>query len=128
MTSVFPPSFVHLWPPSPLLNFHSMIVFVRKMHLLLLSSLLLLSLLSSSLILLLLLSLLWLLFRRLYLTGDVMSLYPFIQASLEWAFSELVFFDVPIWNQHKNIAFNRAGSRDYVVALYGWRLCRRRKF
>ena len=34
------------------------------------------------------------------------KLYSFIRGSLEWRFSELFFFDAPLMNQYKFIAFN----------------------
>ena len=34
------------------------------------------------------------------------DLYPFVQGSMEWPFSELFFTDVSLWNQYKYIAFN----------------------
>ena len=36
------------------------------------------------------------------------NLYPFIQGSLEWPFSDLFSSDVSLWNQYKYIAFNIA--------------------
>ena len=44
--------------------------------------------------------------RRFYLKGDIMKLYPFIQGSLEWPFSELFSANVSLWNQYKYITFN----------------------
>ena len=43
------------------------------------------------------------------------SLYPFIQGSLEWSFSELFSSDVSLWNQCKYIAFNIFSSRILII-------------
>ena len=53
--------------------------------------------------------------RRFYLTGDMTSLYPFIQGSLEWPFSELFSANVLLWNQYKYIAFNISSCRILIV-------------
>ena len=44
------------------------------------------------------------------------SLYPFIQDSLEWPFSELTFSDVWLWNQYKYIAFNIFSCRTLIIS------------
>ena len=54
--------------------------------------------------------------RRLYLTGDMTNLYPFIQAWLEWPFSELISANVPLWNQYKHIAFNIFSCRVLIIS------------
>ena len=46
--------------------------------------------------------------RRIYLAGDIRSIYSFIRGSLESPFSVSFFSDVSFWNQHKYIPFSRA--------------------
>ena len=53
--------------------------------------------------------------RRFYLTGDKTSLYPFIQGSLEWRFSELFSANLSSWNQYKYVAFNIFACRIFIV-------------
>ena len=43
------------------------------------------------------------------------NLYPFIQVSLEWPFSELFSANVSLWNQHKYIAFNIFTCRILII-------------
>ena len=43
---------------------------------------------------------------RFNLTGDMMTLYPFIQGFLEWPFSKLFSANVSLWNHYKYIVFN----------------------
>ena len=54
--------------------------------------------------------------RIFQLTGDMTILYPFIQGSLEWPFSELFSSDISLWNQYKYIAFNIFSCRILMVA------------
>ena len=54
--------------------------------------------------------------RRFYLTRDMTNLYPFIQALLEWPFSELISADVSLWNQYKYIAFNIFSCRILIIS------------
>ena len=42
--------------------------------------------------------------------------HPFIPASLEWPFSELVPSDVSLWNQDKYIAFNIFSHRILIIS------------
>ena len=53
--------------------------------------------------------------RRFYLTGDMTNLYPFIEGSLEWPFSELFSANVLLWNQYKYIAFNIFSCKILIV-------------
>ena len=55
--------------------------------------------------------------RRFYSIEDMMNLYPFIQGSLEWPFSELFSANVSSWNQYKYIAFNIFSCR-ILIASY----------
>ena len=54
--------------------------------------------------------------RKFYLTGDTTNLYPFIQGSLEWPFSELFSSDTSLWNQYKYIAFNISAGRILIIS------------
>ena len=54
--------------------------------------------------------------RRFYLTGDMTNLYPFIQGSLEWPFSELFTANVSLWNQYKYIAFNTFSCKILIIS------------
>ena len=45
-----------------------------------------------------------------------MNLYPFIQGSLEWPFSELFSINVSLWNQYKYIAFNIFSCRISIIS------------
>ena len=54
--------------------------------------------------------------RRFYLTGDMTNLYPFIQGSLEWPFSELFSSNVSLWNQYKYIEFNIFSWRTLIIS------------
>ena len=54
--------------------------------------------------------------RRLYLTGDMTNLYPFIQGSLEWPFSELFNTNVSLWNQYKYIVFNIFSCKILIIS------------
>ena len=55
--------------------------------------------------------------RRFYLTGDMTSLYQFIQGLLEWPFSELFSANnVSLWNQYKYIVFNIFTSRILIIS------------
>ena len=58
----------------------------------------------------------WVGTRRFYLTGDMKNLSPFIQASLEWPFSELFSGNVSLWNQCKFIAFNIFSCRISMIS------------
>ena len=44
------------------------------------------------------------------------NLYPFIQGSLEWPFSELFSANVSLWNQYKYIAFNIFSCRILIIS------------
>ena len=44
------------------------------------------------------------------------NLYPFIQVSLEWPFSELFSANVSLWNQYKYIVFNIFSCRILIVS------------
>ena len=46
----------------------------------------------------------------------MMNLYPFIQGSLEWTFSELFSTNVSLWNQCKYIAFNISSCRILIIS------------
>ena len=54
--------------------------------------------------------------RRFYLTGDMTNLYPFIQGSLEWPFSELFSANVSLWNKYKYIALNIFTCRILIIS------------
>ena len=54
--------------------------------------------------------------RTFQLTGDMTILYPFIQGSLWWPFSELFSSDISLWNQYKYIAFNIFSCRILMIA------------
>ena len=53
--------------------------------------------------------------RRFYSTRDITNLYPFIQDSLEWPFSELFSANGQLWNQYKYIAFNIFSCRILII-------------
>lgn len=55
--------------------------------------------------------------RRFYLTWDMTNLYQFIEASLEWHFSELLFSDASLWNQHKYTAFKIFTCRVLIIFM-----------
>ena len=44
------------------------------------------------------------------------SLYPFIQGSLEWPFSELFSADALLWNQYKYIEFIIFSCRIVIIS------------
>ena len=44
------------------------------------------------------------------------NVYPFIQGSLEWPFSELFSANVSLWNQNKYIAFNIFSCRIWTIS------------
>ena len=44
------------------------------------------------------------------------NLYPFIQGSLEWPFSELFNADVSLWNQYKYITFNIFSCKIMIIS------------
>ena len=56
-------------------------------------------------------------FKKILLAGEMTNLYPFIQGSLEWPFSNLTFSDVKLWNQYKYIDFNIFSCR-ILITLY----------
>ena len=45
----------------------------------------------------------------------LVNLYPFLQGSLEWPFSELFFAYASLWNQYKYIAFNIFSCRILII-------------
>ena len=49
-------------------------------------------------------------------TGKMTNLYSFIQGSLEWLFSELLFSVVLLWNQCKYITFNILSCRILIIS------------
>ena len=53
--------------------------------------------------------------RRFYLAGDITNLYPFIQGSLEWPFSEIFSANISLRSQYKYIAFNRDGCVNFLL-------------
>ena len=50
------------------------------------------------------------------MTGDITNLYPFIQGSLEWPFSELFSTNVSLWNHYKYIVFNIFSCRILIIS------------
>ena len=44
------------------------------------------------------------------------NLYPFIQGSLEWPFSELINTNLLLWNQYKYIAFNILSCKTLIIS------------
>ena len=44
------------------------------------------------------------------------NLYPFIQGSLEWPFSELINANVSLWNQYKYIVFNIFSCKILIIS------------
>ena len=44
------------------------------------------------------------------------NLYPLIQGSLEWPFSELFTANVSLWNQYKYIAFNIFSCKILIIS------------
>ena len=54
--------------------------------------------------------------RTFYFAGDITNLYPYIQGSLEWAFSELFSANLSLWNQYKYIKVNIFSSRILIVS------------
>ena len=44
------------------------------------------------------------------------NLYPFLQSSLEWTFTELFSANVSLWNQYKYISFNIFSSRILIIS------------
>ena len=53
---------------------------------------------------------------RFHLTVDITNLYPFIQGSLEWPFSELFSANVSLCNQFKYIPFNIFSCRIVIIS------------
>ena len=54
--------------------------------------------------------------RRFYLTGGMMNFHSFTWGKLKWAFSELCFFDVYLWNTYKLNAFNIFSSKALIIS------------
>ena len=50
------------------------------------------------------------------LAWQMTNLYPFIQGSLEWPFSELFSANVSLWNQYQYIAFNIFSCRILIIS------------
>ena len=50
------------------------------------------------------------------------NLFPFIQGSLEWPFSELFSANVSLWNQYKYIEFNIFSCRILIAYIKCWLL------
>ena len=46
-----------------------------------------------------------------------MNLYPFIQSSLEWPFSELFSANVSLWNKNKCITLNIFSCRILIISF-----------
>ena len=44
------------------------------------------------------------------------NLYPFIQGSLEWPFSELFNANVSLWNQYKYVALNIFSCQSLIIS------------
>ena len=58
----------------------------------------------------------WIKARAFNLKGDMTNLYPFIQGSLEWPYSELFSANVSLRNQYKSIRFNIFSCRIMIIS------------